>query len=189
MIGSVNTFLDGSFGEGSATSHASVNECLGALGQFFRGAERWLSEGKRVVFRDLISDTRVTCAPLQLMNGLKHLAEYSLVRAKAETKVSLAAAVLLAPGPLASRLASADCVLNRESIRRDHPHVSFRISAPLPSVSLEEIQLDFAAGGESARTGNLSVVSKVLVAARGGLLIDRGSTGTLILEPLLPISL
>jgi hypothetical protein len=189
MIGSVNAFLDGSFGDGGANAHASVNECLGALGRFFQGAERWSAEGKRVVLRDLISDTRVPCAPLELMNGLKHLAEYSLVRAKSETRVSLAAAVLLAPEPLAGRLAGAACVLNRDSIRRDRPHVSFRLSAPLPAVSVEAIQSDFAAGGENARTGNLSVLSKVLVAVRGCLLIDRNAAGTLTLEPLLPVSL
>jgi CheY-like chemotaxis protein len=189
MIGSVNAFLDGSFGEGGAGTHASVNECLGALGQFFRGAERWAAEGKRVVLRDLLSDTRVACAPLELMNGLKHLAEYSLIRAQPEVKVSLAATVLLAPEPLAARLGGAGCVLNRESIRRDRPHVSFRVAAPLPSVTVEDVQIAFAAGGENARTGNLSVLSKVLTAVRGGLLIDRNAAGTLILEPLLPVSL
>ncbi|HEX3731249.1 MAG TPA: response regulator [Opitutaceae bacterium] len=188
MIGSINAFLDGTFGDGASASHASVNECLGALGQFFQGAERWAPEGKRVALRDLISDTFVACAPLELMNGLRHLAEFCLGRAKAGTKVSLSAAVVLSPGPLALRLSGAACVLNREAVRRDHPHVAFRLSAPLPPIGLEEIQSAFATGGPDPRVGNLAVLSKVLTAVRGGMLIDRAASDHLVLEPLFPIA-
>lgn len=188
MIGSVNSFLNGSFGDGSAASYASVNECLGALGQFFRGNERWAAQSKRVILRDLMSDTLVACAPLELTNGLKHLVEFALVRARPASRVSLTAAVVLAPQPLGSRLSGASHILDRGAIRRDHPHVSFRLSAPLGGLSPEEVQAAFATGGGDARSGNLSILSKVLASVRGGLLVERAVSGSLSLDALVPVS-
>ncbi len=189
MVDSVNAFLDGPFGDGSAAAHASVNECLGALRQVLTGAQRWAADGRRVALRELLSDTFVACAPLELMNGLRHLLEYCLERAAANTEVTLVSSVLLAPGPLGERLEAAGGVLNRAAVRRDQPHVAFRVRTALPALTIEGVQADFAAAGGNARTGNLAVLSAALTAARGALLIDRSPAGLLTLEPLFPISL
>ncbi|MGH7995947.1 MAG: response regulator [Opitutaceae bacterium] len=188
MVDSVNAFLDGPFGDASAASHASVNACIGALRQFFKGAARWGAEGKRVVLRDLLSDTFVACAPLELMNGLRHLIEHALLQAEAGTEVSLTALTLLAPADRAERLAAAACVLNREVIRQDHPQIALRVSAALPHVTVEAVQKAFAEGDHNARTGNLAVLSRVLTEVRGGLLIGRSASGTLAMEPWFPIA-
>src|SRR5262249_4963053 len=104
MVDSVNTFLDGPFGDGGAAAGAGVNLCLGALGQFFHGVDRWSSEGKRLAVRDLMSDTRVECAPLELINGLRHLVEYHFVRCRPDTEVSLVAGIVHSPGQMAEKL-------------------------------------------------------------------------------------
>ncbi len=83
MVDSVNAFLDGPFGVGSAAARAPVNLCLGALRQFFVGVERWSADNKTFGLRDLLSDTLVECAPLELLNGLRHLVEFFFLRAAA----------------------------------------------------------------------------------------------------------
>lgn len=188
MIDAVNAFLDGPFGDGGAAALASVNASIDALRQFFAGARRWSAEGKRVQLRDLLSDTFVVCSPLELMNGLRHLVEYCLVRAEAGSEIAVAASTALAEG-LAARLDAAACVLNRDAIRRDHPHVAIRVTAPLPDVTVEAVQAAFVSGGENARMGNLAVLSDALTTARGGLILGRGAGGALVLEPLFPIAL
>ncbi len=189
MIDSVNAFLDGPFGEGSTDSRAAVNVCLAALRQFFRGVERWSAEGKKLVLRDLLSDTRVDCAPLELVNGLRHLVEYFLVRAPPNSEVNLVASILHPSGPLAERMAGAGCVLNREAVRRDRPYVLIRASGPLPEASIDQIRDAFTFGPQGGRTGNLNVLSEVLSAAKGAALINGPLNGQFSVEAILPITL
>lgn len=189
MVDSVNAFLDAPFGDGGAAAHASVNESIGALRQFFRGAQRWPAEGKRVLLRELLSDTFVAGTPLELMNSLRHLLEFCLVRAEAGAEVTLTAQTLLTPASLGSRLSAAGAVLNRAALRGDHPHVAFRVSAPLPQLTVEGVEAAFAQAGDNPRTGNLAVVSAALGAVHGALLVHRSAAGAVGLEPLWPISL
>lgn len=189
MVDSVNAFLDGPFGESSTASRAAVNVCLGALGQFFQGAERWAAEGKRLVLRDLLSDTLVECAPLELMNGLRHLVEYFFLRTPRASEIALSAAILHASGPVSERLGQAACVLNREAIRKDRPYVLFRVSGPLPDVPLDAVRDAFSFDPQSGRTGNLNVLSQMLSAAKGAALLNRQPSGLLSVEAILPVSI
>ena len=107
MVDSVNAFLDGPFGDGGGVAGAAVNVCLGALRPFFRGVERWAAEGKRLAVRDLISDTRVACAPLELMNGLRHLVEFFFLRAGRGTEITLAASIIHSAAQMAEKLKAA----------------------------------------------------------------------------------
>jgi CheY-like chemotaxis protein len=188
MIDSVNAFLDGPFGDSSTAARAAVNVCLAALRQFFRGVERWSAEGKRLALRDLLSDTRVDCAPLELVNGLRHLVEYFFQRAPPQSEVSLSAAILHSPDQLAEHLDQAAVVLNREAIRRDRPYVAIRALGPVPDLSLDQVREAFAFGPDSGRTGNLHVLGEVLSAAKGAVLLNRPSPGNLAVEAILPIT-
>ena len=189
MIDSVNRLLSGSFGEGTAASDASVNECLAALGLVFGSGGAWAAQGKRVMLRDLLSDTRVACGPMELTNGLKHLVEFGLSRVQRGDHVSLTAAVILTTAQLAARLDSADRVLNRQSIRRDHPYVSLRFSAPLAAVTVDQVLTEIEVGGGNPQTGNLAVLAKVLTDIHGGLLLERGASGLLNIEALFPVAI
>ena len=188
MVDSVNAFLDGPFGEGSAHSRAAVNVCLGALRQFFRGADRWAAEGKRLVLRDLLSDTLVDCLPLELMNGLRHLVEYLFVLAPAGAEISLSAAIVHSGAEMADRLDKSACVLNRGAIRPERPYVVFRASGPIPAAALEEVRNAFAFDLQSGRTGNLNVLDRLLSAAKGAVLLERQPSGMLTVETLLPVA-
>jgi CheY-like chemotaxis protein len=189
MVDSVNAFLDGPYGENSTASRAAVNVCLEALRQFFHGVERWAAEGKRLALRDLLSDTLVECAPLELMNGLRHLVEYFLLQAPPGSEISLSASILQGSGPVADRLGRAACVLNRGAVRREGPYVLFRVSAPLPALSVEEVRDAFSSGPEGGRTGNLNVLGKVLSAARGTVLLGRHASGLFLFDALFPVAL
>jgi CheY-like chemotaxis protein len=189
MVDSVNTFLDGPFGENSTASRAAVNVCLGALRQFFQGAGRWAAEGKHLALRDLLSDTLVECAPLELMNGLRHAVEYFFLQSPQDSEISLSASILHASGPVAERLNQAACVLNREAIRKDHPYVLFRVSAPLPDMSPEVVRDAFSFGPQGGRTGNLNVLGQVLLAANGAVLLNRNPSGLFTFEALFRVAL
>jgi len=188
MVDSVNAFLDGPFGVGSAASRAPVNLCLGALRQFFFGVDRWTAEGKSLQLKDLLSDTLVSCAPLELLNGLRHLVEYFFLRAAAGTETSLTAAIVHSPGQMAERLAQSACVLNREAIRQDRPYVMFRASSNLPGASVDEIRDAFAFGLDAGRTGNLHVLGGVLSAAKGAVFLNRPSPGFFTVEAAFPVA-
>ena len=188
MINSVNAFLDGPFGDTSSASRAAVNVCLAALRQFFRGVEQWAAEEKRLVLRDLLSDTRVDCGPLELVNGLRHLVEFFLLRLPARSEVSLSAAILHSAAQVDERLAAAACVLNREAIRRDRPYVLFRVAGPLPEVSIEQVRDAFAFGFQGGRTGNLNLLGQVLSSAKGAALLNRTAAGSFTVETMLPIA-
>jgi CheY-like chemotaxis protein len=189
MVDSVNAFLDGPFGESSAASRAAVNVCMGALRQFFKGVQRWAGEGKRLAPRDLLNDTYVPCAPLELMNGLRHLVEFFFERAPAGAVVSLTAGILRSAEQIDERLGASACVLNREVVRRDRPYVHIRAAGPLPKSSVDEVRESFALRPESGRTGNLNVLDEVVSAARGAVLLSRQPTGVFTVEILLPVAL
>jgi CheY-like chemotaxis protein len=189
MVDSVNAFLDGPFGVGGAASRAPVNLCLGALRQFFIGVDRWTADGKSLQLRDLLSDTLVECAPLELLNGLRHLVEYFFLRSAAGSETSLIASIVHSADQMAERLAQSACVLNREAIRRDRPHVIFRVSGNLPGATVEEIRDAFAFGLNAGRTGNLHVLAGVLSAARGAVFIYRPLAGVLTVETAFPVAL
>ena len=189
MVDSLNAFLDGPFGDGGDASGAAVNVCLGALRQFFLGADRWIAEEKRLVVRDLLADTRLDCAPLELMNGLRHLVEFFFLRAGRGAEIALAAAIVHSPAQMAEMLASAAYVLNREAIRPERPYVGFRAAAGLPAVAPEEVRDALALGPGRGRTGNLHVLSQVLAGARGAALVHRSAAGVLAVEALIPVAL
>ncbi len=187
MVDSVNLFLDGPFGENSTASSAAVNVCLGALRQYFQGVGRWVSEGRRLAIRDLLSDALVSCAPLELMNGLRHVVEYFFIHSPVGSEVSLAASILHASGPVADRIERAACVLNREAIRLDRPHVMFRLSGPLPDIPVESVRDAFSFGPLGGRTGNLHVLNQVILEAKGAVLLHRQPTGVFTFEALFPV--
>ena len=189
MVDSVNAFLDGPFGVGSAASRAPVNLCLGALRQFFFGADRWTAEGKSLQLKDLLSDTFVQCAPLELLNGLRHLVEYLFLRAATGTVASLNATIVHSADQMAERLAHSACVLNREAVRQDRPYVIFRASCSLPGASVEEIRDAFAFGLDAGRTGNLHVLAGVLSAAKGAVFLNRPSPGLFTVETAFPVAI
>ncbi len=189
MVDSVNAFLDGPFGVGSAASRAPVNLCLGALRQFFVGVDRWTADRKSLVLRDLLSDTLVECAPLELLNGLRHLVEYFFVRAAPGAETTLVASIVHSAGLMTERLGQAACVLNRETIRRDRPYVIFRISGSLSGASVDEIRDAFAFGLDEGRTGNLHVLAGVLSAARGAVFLPRPVAGVFTVETAFPVAL
>ncbi len=189
MVDSVNAFLDSPFGERGENGRSSVNECLDTLRQFFRGSERWAAEGKRLTVRDLMTAVLVECRPLELTNGLRHLAEYFLVRTPAGGDVGLAAVIVQSAGALAERLEGAGCVLNRGAFQAGRPYVSFRASGTLPGSGLAAARDAFSAGPEGGRTGNLHVLAGVLGAAQGGALISAGAGGALAVEALLPVAI
>jgi CheY-like chemotaxis protein len=189
MVDSVNRFLDGPFGENSTVSRTAVNLCLGALRQYFQGAEWMAAEGKRLAIRDLLSDTWVDCAPLALVNGLRHAAEFFLARAPAGTEVSLTASVAHDGGALADQMARAGCTLNRSAVRTERPHVVIRISAPIPDLPLEAVRDSFSFRIEGGRTGNLNVLSELLTAARGAVILNRQTPHLFVFEALFPVSL
>jgi CheY-like chemotaxis protein len=189
MVDSVNAFLDSPLAERGGVGHAGVNECLETLRQFFRGEERWAAEDKRLTIRSLLGDTRVVCAPIELTNGLRHLVEYFLARAPKGAEVRLAAAIVHAPAALAERLAGAGCVLNRGALRPEHPHVGFRVSAPIEGVSLDIVRDAFSLVPQSGRTGNLNVLSRILVGVRGVALLSAGRTSGLTVEALFPVAI
>ena len=188
MVDSVNAFLDGPFGDGSEASRAAVNVCLAAIRQFFAGAERWSAEGKRLAVRDLMSDTLVEVAPLELVNGLRHLVEFFLLRAPASGEVSLVAAIVHSAAQMGERLQNAGCVLNREALRLERPYVVLRVSGAMPSVSVDEVRDAFVFGVESGRTGNLNVLALVLTAVRGGALVGRTAAGHIHVEAIVPVA-
>ena len=173
MVDSVNAFLDGPFGESGEVARAPVNVCLRALLQFFLGGEKWAAEGKRLTLRDLRCDTLVECAPLDLVNGLRHLVEYFLLRVPAGGEVALAASILHSAEQMAAHLAQSGCVLNREAVRKERPYAVFRVSGNLPETGVEDVRDAFAFGIQEGRVGNLNVLGQVLSAARGAAFINR----------------
>jgi hypothetical protein len=189
MVDSVNAFLDGPFGESGEVSRAPVNECLRALLQFFLGGERWAAEGKRLAVRDLRSDTLVECAPLDLVNGLRHLAEYFLLRIPAGGEVGLTASIVHSASQMAGLLDQAACVLNREAVRKERPYAVFRVSGGLPEAAVDEIRDAFSFGLQGGRIGNLNVLGEVLSSARGAAFINRAASGGTTVEAAFPVSL
>jgi len=188
-VDSVNAFLDGPFGVGSAAARAPVNLCLGALRQFFVGVERWSADNKTFGLRDLLSDTLVECAPLELLNGLRHLVEYFFLRTAPGAETTLVAAIVHSTDQMAERLSASACVLNREVIRRDRPYVIFRVSGSLPGATMEEIRDAFAFGLDAGRTGNLHVLAGVLSAARGAVFLSKPVSGVFTVETAFPVAL
>jgi CheY-like chemotaxis protein len=189
MVDSVNAFLDGPFGDGSEASRAAVNVCLAALSQFFQGAERWAQEEKRLTVRDLISDTFVEATPLELVNGLRHLAEFFLLRSPASGVVSLVAGMVHSASQMAGRLAQASVVLNREAIRVERPYVVIRISGAMGDMTVDSIRDAFNFGVQSGRTGNLNVLGQLLLASRGAALIGASAPGAYSVDTVFPVAL
>ena len=189
MVNSVNAYLDSPFGDHNSASRAAVNICLDALRQYFRGAQQWAAEGKSVQLRALLSDTLVDCAPLEFVNGIRHLLEYALQHAGPGGEIALAAAIAHSPEQVGGRLAQSAYVLNREAVRADHPYVVLRATGFAPALSPEEVRDAFAFGPQSGRTGNLNVLGQALSAARGAVLLQRPAGGSLALEVLLPVAL
>jgi CheY-like chemotaxis protein len=188
MVNSVNAFLDGPFGESSEVNRAPVNVCLRALLQFFRGGEKWAAEGKRVALRDLHSDTLVECAPLELVNGLRHLVEYFFVRIPAGSEIQLTAAIVHSEKQMGELLAQSACVMNREAVRKERPYVVFRVSGNMPGASVEGIRDAFAFGLQGGRVGNLNVLGQVLSAAKGAVFINRAPSGPITVETAFQVS-
>jgi CheY-like chemotaxis protein len=189
MVDSVNAFLDGPFGEGNGASRAAVNVCLAALRQFFEGAERWAAEGKRLVLRDLMSDTLVEAAPLELVNGLRHLVEFFLLRVPSSAEVTLLATIVHSAAQMDERLEGAAFVLNREALRPERPYVFIRVSGAMPLVSADEVRDAFGFGVQSGRTGNLNVLALVLTAARGAALVGRSAAGQISVDTIVPVAI
>jgi len=188
LLETVNAFLDGPFGDNRSAANAGVNDSLRALRQYFRGAERWAAEGKRLKVRDLLSDTLVESGPLELLNGLRHLVEYLLLHAAAGTEVAVTASVLLAPEPLGRTLAQAQIVLDGEAIALAKPYVALRASATIPGLPLIQVRDAFSHEGADARTGNLMVLIRALVEARGAVLLDGSASGAISVTALLPVA-
>jgi len=189
MVDSVNAFLDGPFGDGGDAAGAAVNVCLGSLRQFFVGVDRWAAEEKTLVLRDLLSDTRVDCAPLELMNGLRHLVEFFFLRASRGTEITLAASIVHSAAHMAEKLKESACVLNRDALRTDRPYVSFRASAPLPELAVDEVREAFSFGPQSGRTGNLHVLNQALGGVKGAALLARTPAGVFSVEAFFPVAL
>ena len=189
MVDSVNAILDGPFGDGGDVTRAPVNVCLAALQQFFKGAERWVADGKRLAVRDLMSDTLVEASPLELVNGLRHQAEFFLLRAEPKAEVPLVASIEHAQAPLAERLREAACVLNRAGVRPGRPHVVFRVSGRLPSMTVDEVRDAFTFGPQSGRTGNLNVLGEVLSSAGGAALIYHPTGDQFSIDSVFPVSI
>lgn len=189
MVDAVNGFLDGPFGDSGGSSRAAVNVCLSALRQFFEGAERWAVEDKHLAVRDLMSDTFVEAAPLELVNGLRHLAEWFLVRAAPGSQVTLTSAMVHSAAQMTERLSDAGCVLNRAAVRPDRPYVLIKASASLPGTTTEAVREAFTYGFQDGRIGNLSVLGRLLAGAGGAVLARSASSGTLSVEAALPVSL
>jgi CheY-like chemotaxis protein len=189
MVNSVNAFLDSPFGDQGAAARAAVNVCLDALRQYFRGAERWDAEGKSLALRGLLSDTLVDCAPLELVNGLRHLLEYCLLHSEPGQEIALSASIVHSAEQMADRLERSVYVLNREAIRPERPYVEFRASGLALAMTPEEIRDDFAFGPKSGRTANLNVLGQILSAARGAVLLHRPVAGAVTLEILLAVAL
>jgi len=189
MVDAVNAFLDGPYGENSTASHAAVNVCLEALRRYFLGVGRWAAEGKRLALRDLLSDTLVSCAPLELMNGLRHGVEYFFLQAPAGAEITLTASILQGTAALTDRLESAACVLNRGAVRKDGAYVLFRVAGPLPALAVDSARDAFSTAAEDGRTGNLHVLGDVLKAARGAVLLHRPASGLFLLDALFPVAL
>ncbi|HEY3756910.1 MAG TPA: response regulator [Opitutaceae bacterium] len=188
LLDSVNTHLDSPWGAHGSGSRAAVNVGLNALRRYFQGSDRWAAERKSLALRPLMSDTFVECAPLELVNGLRHLAEYLLLRAAPGAEVTLAAAVVHDSRRMRDRLAAAPVVLNRESIRGERPYVVVTGSAPLAS-EVADVRADFAFGPSSGRTGNLHALGEVLSRAGGAVFIDKAVSGVVSIEAAFAVSL
>lgn len=189
VVSALNVYLDSPWGDQSSGARAAVNLCLGAVRQYFRGSQRWSVEGKPIVLKELMSDTLVECQPLELVNGLRHLIEYLLMRAAPGTEVCLAATVAHDVKKLQERLAAAPVVLNREAVRGARPYVVFRATGTLPATELAETREAFSFTPESGRTGNLHVLGEVVAAAGGAVILERTPAGVTAIEAALAVSL
>jgi DNA-binding NarL/FixJ family response regulator len=189
LLETVNTFLDGPYGDRRSAAHAGINESLRALRQFFRGAERWAAENKRVKIRDLLSDLFVESSPLELLNGLRHLIEYLFVQSPAGSEVALTASVLLPAELLRSTVAEAQVVLNGEALAPGKPYVALRASSAIPGLNLAAVQEAFSQEGGNPRTGNLTVLTRALNGTGGAVLLNRSSSGTVTVTVLLRVAL
>lgn len=189
LLESVNAHLDSPWGLHGAGGRAAVNGCLAAMRRYFQGSDRWAAERKQLVTRPLLSDAFVECAPLELVNGLRHLVEFLLLRSPAGGEVAVAASIAHDARKLRERLAEAPVVLNREAIRSERPYVLIAGTAALPAADLEEVRSGFAFGPHSGRTGNLHALGAVVSAAGGAVLLEKRPSGLLAIEAVFAVSL
>jgi len=80
-------------------------------------------------------------------------------------------------------------VLNRDALRTDRPYVSFRASAPLPELAVDEVREAFSFGPQSGRTGNLHVLNQALGGVKGAALLARTPAGVFSVEAFFPVAL
>ena len=90
---------------------------------------------------------------------------------------------------LAERLREAACVLNRAGVRPGRPHVVFRVSGRLPSMTVDEVRDAFTFGPQSGRTGNLNVLGEVLSSAGGAALIYHPTGDQFSIDSVFPVSI
>ena len=188
MVESINVFLDGPFGISDGMPQAPVNQCLGALRQFFHAEGRWAAQKKKITIRQLNDEVHVACKPLALTNGLRHLVEYFLLRLPQNSEASLGADLLASEAAMSDHLSRATVVLNRNAFLRSHPCVSFRATGDLGENTLSDVSDIFAFGSPDGQTGSLPILGEVVSAAQGAILLTRLSANAFAIEAVIPIA-
>lgn len=189
LLETVNSHLDSPWGAHGAGGRAAVNVCLAAVRRYFQGSDHWAAERKQLVVRGLMTDIFVDCAPLELVNGLRHLAEYLLAGVAAGGEVTLTAAIVHDARRMRERLEAASVVLNREAIRGERPYAVLAGSAALAGAEIEQVRAGFSFGPQSGRTGNLHALGEVVSRAGGAVCLEKSGAGVLRIEAAFAVSL
>lgn len=186
MIRGMDGLLDGPFGELQESGPASVNKTIDALRTHFLGASEWIGIEKNVRLRDLLDDALLDCSPVTLFNGLKHLIEFALARAPANSELVMTATLALPVVVPDARHARARLVVNA-GLPSKRYSIVFRLTGEIERSATSEI-LDIASEKMSAsRTGNLAVCNQMLVAAHGALLVFDDKRTPIAIEAILPL--
>ena len=130
-------------------------------------------------------------AALDLVNGLRHLAEYFLLRIPAGGEVGLTASIVREfgvpdggpPRPVGVRP-------QPRGRRKERPYAVFggsRAASPRPRWTRSRCVVSF--GLQGGRIGNLNVLGEVLSSARGAAFINRAASGGTTVEAAFPVSL
>jgi DNA-binding NarL/FixJ family response regulator len=188
-VNTINSFLDGPFYTGETATRATVNECLKAVQQFLQSDGRCAAENKLTTIQTLPDEICVTCPPLALTNGLRHLMEYFLLELRSGTDTKLIAAVVQPGAALHQRLDRAQLVLNRNALRQTRIWVSFRVVGELKENTLNDLGESLSFASLTNPTASLRILGEVVSTAGGAVLLTRLPANTFALEALLPKSL
>jgi DNA-binding NarL/FixJ family response regulator len=180
--------IESPFGENASGNRASLNATLEALRQHLALAPERRGSSKSIQLSLTRDDALIAASPVALFNALKHLLEHLLPKLPAGAAIE--ATTRLADSPESALRFAGDplLVLAPPGPPGRAACMAMRLSGPFPAPTAEELAEIRDGKPSPARTGNMGVATKLILACGGRLAFLPAVMRTASVEVILPLS-